>query len=643
MNPTQNEMGEKVLKRFAKRLLRCPFDEELFDSIESLSEYLLKFHSAGICRRQRLPKQEALGDIDRPSKLTFCGHCLGNMVPDAPGRNTLSEIIRHIRQEHPNPNGSAIITMKSTVDTALIDQFVDEQVSPEVCVCTEPECGEWFSSEANVAKHWVEKHSSPPMIEDVRTLLETDSDRFEKVLEECFKEVAEEERRLFRQNLGPDDGYPISHYPSVPRVRSRPSECIVYIDGEMARLREDDFEELAAAENANSDDEVQTDQPWTRQTVSLELRFCNIQDGYVPLVKELKPILPPLSDEGTVEVEVSWQDAPTVFFPCTVSKRKRAIYNPDGELKRAFDGLPSGVVLYITRVARTQYEFRLKAKLHVVRDCKVFVPVGENRWRAESRDLELEWETGGAVFRHQSTFEEMDALHEEARRTNLSVRDAVYEVMREMAQNEDVHIEKVYEVVFWRMRTCSRAAVWSQFRIGHDCYVRQSRSGFYRFDASKPLPALRVLRTATLETRQPTARIVGTDRAPNTRIRIKVRWSVILKQPCPDQEIYCHDSGTTQALFLGSIFSVFGLCHPVSQRLMILPMNRGHQLSLNKLNRELYPKQVPGTELYLLTHSSTDEKKTTILRVAQSLGFPNHSIEVTTSQVRTLADIYRDL
>ncbi len=37
MNPTQNDIGKKILKRFAKLLLRCPFHEELFDSIDGLT------------------------------------------------------------------------------------------------------------------------------------------------------------------------------------------------------------------------------------------------------------------------------------------------------------------------------------------------------------------------------------------------------------------------------------------------------------------------------------------------------------------------------------------------------------------------------------------------------------------------------
>lgn len=356
MNTTPDDMSERILKRLAKRLLRCPFDEELFDSKEGLCEHLLAHHSTDICRKQRMPKQEALGDIDRPSKLTFCGHCLGNMVPHALGRNALSEIDRHIREAHPNPNGPAVITMTFSSDPALIDRFIEDQVSPEVCVCSEPGCGELFNSEPNVAAHWADRHCYPPTIEGVRRLLETDPERFGALLEECLKAEHDEVRSRLRQQPVAD-GSLIRRYPNVPRIRSRPSEYIVYVEGERATVRQEDFDEMLATEGMDAENDAPSNEPWTPHTVHLELRFCNIEGGFVPLVGELKSILRRLPDGGTIEV--SWQNDPE-FFHCIVSKSERAIYSSDGKLKRAFEGLPSGVVLYITSVAPLRYEFRLK-------------------------------------------------------------------------------------------------------------------------------------------------------------------------------------------------------------------------------------------------------------------------------------------
>ena len=228
-----------------------------------------------------------------------------------------------------------------------------------------------------IAEHWVEEHCYLPSIEDVRRLLDADPYRFESLLEECLKAEEDEERSRMRQ-LPVADGYRIRHYPNVPRIRSRPSEYIVYVEGEKASVRQEDFDEMFAAEGIDAENDEPSNEPWTPQTVHLELRFCNIEGGFVPLVRELKRILPPFPDVGTIEV--SWQDE-SGFFRCIVSKNERAIYTSDGRLKQAFEGLPSGVVLFITRVGHSRYEFRPKAKVHTVPNCKVFVPMEENRWR----------------------------------------------------------------------------------------------------------------------------------------------------------------------------------------------------------------------------------------------------------------------
>jgi hypothetical protein len=85
----------------------------------------------------------------------------------------------------------------------------------------------------------------------------------------------------------------------------------------------------------------------------------------------------------------------------------------DGRLKKMF-GLHSGVRLYITRVGQRRYQLSALRKPHTVPKCKFFVSNGTGGWHVEFRDELVEWETGDDVFRHQITFEEMEALHAEA-------------------------------------------------------------------------------------------------------------------------------------------------------------------------------------------------------------------------------------
>ncbi len=486
-------MNEAVFENLAKHIFKCPCCAGIFESQLGLRLHLCGSHVTEICRHYRVPRQTSLDGTERPEKLYLCGQCFQYVVPETFGRNPISEIESHIRAEHPNPSGPTQIKLAVSEDTTLIDQFVDQQASQEVCACNFTNCSEVCADEASVALHWAEKHCEAVTVEEARRAFEADPERFRAVLAASLDEVAREEARQELSTQEPDDGYVVHHCPNVPRVRSRPSEHIVFIEREVVSLADSEMEELLEYEGLDFREEIQPDEIWSEskhRTVMIDLRFCNIVDGYIPIVKEIRGILPPLADGGTVEV--SWQDNPESWFVCKVSKLKRAIYNLEEKLKQLFKLLPSGVRLYITRVGPRRYRLHLNRQPHVVRNCKVFVSDGLSGWKVEFHDSDVEWEAGNEVFRHQLTFQQMEALHDEARRKRLSVRDAVYDVMRLLAQSKPVHVRTVYDAVFLWMRTCSLAAVWSQFRREHECYVREGR-GWYRFDPSKPLPAVRIV------------------------------------------------------------------------------------------------------------------------------------------------------
>jgi len=418
-------------------------------------------------------------------------------------------------------------------------------------------------------------------------------------------------------------------------VPSKQSESIVYIDG-LVRIA--DIELLLEYEGLDSEAET-ADEHFDgskNQQVHVDLRFCNILDGYIPLVKTVRSILPPLPEGGLIEV--SWHDDPDVWFPCTVSKIKRAIYNLDRKLKALLKRFDYGVRLYITRVGSRRYKLAVKHQPHTVRDCKFFVPDEREGWRVEVRNATVEWETGNEVFRHQLTFEQMEALHAEARRTNLSVRDAVYKVMEQLRHLDRVHVRNdVYEAVFLPLRTCSLASVWAQFRPEHECYVRVS-PGWYSFDPSKPFPMVRLMprpERRPFEVEQVADR---TRRGHDSKIRIVVDWSLLNAQLAnknlPEKEFISDNSAETLANFLASLIDVFG--EPMAKRLMHVSVSRGHPLSSNPavdfLNPEQerpYPhKPVPGTGLYVFTNTSNAEKRDDIRKLATELGFPAESVNV---------------
>lgn len=624
-------MSNIELKGLAERMWKCPFaDSELFDSSLAFWSHLCESHGKEISKHHRPSWQIPFGDIDeRPEKLTFCAHCFAFVVPNGPGRNPISEIDAHIQEQHPNPFGPRKVTISISTDSKLIDQFMEQQILGEVYECAQ--CSQSFSDQAFVAEHWIKDHCDKPTQEDVAHLLATDPQRLEDVLKYFLETSSTKEGQNHSDFLIQDDDYIIRHSPNVPRVRSRPTEHIVLVEREPVRFLDEELRELLEHEGLDGGSEM-ADELFDgneNQQVHIDLRFCNILDGYIPLVKTVRSIVPPLPKVGLVEV--SWQEEPSVWITCTVSKEKRAIYNLDGKLKTLFKRFDSGVRLYITRVGSRRYKLTVKHHPHTVRGCKFFVPDERDGWRVEVRDTTVEWETGNEVFRHQLTFEQMEALHAEARRTNLSVRDAVYKVMKQLCHLERVHVRDVWDAVFLPLRTCSLASVWAQFRPEHECYERVS-PGYYRFDSSKPLPIVRYVTTAH-QRKMITPALGDTVRARRTKIHVQVRWRLLGKD-CDDEVFDTTNSAQTMANFLGSLIREYG--SDMAEHLTRIPVSRGHSLSrypdVHFLNQEnglpFDCKLVPGTKLYVLTNSATQEKHDDIVKLVTELGLRRESIEV---------------
>jgi hypothetical protein len=473
--------------RLARRLLKCPFDQQLFDSALGLRLHLYGAHRTEISRPHRVACQRSSENVERPRQLYCCPHC-DFAVPDPSWSNPTSEMIEHVRSEHPGPDPCVPVWLSFAVSTdeELIDGYMEQSGSIERRACAREGCITICADDDSVALHWGEEHCDNPSAEEAPRAFEADPEKLGVLLAEIFAEIAEEETRERLARREPDDGYVIHHSPSVPRVRSKPGEYIVYINRESLRFEDREVEELLEREGWDVGEEIPSGEVWAQgrqQTVIIELRFCNIVDGYVPLVKEIRRILPPLGDGETIEV--AWLGEPDAWFPCKVSSSKRAIYNLDGRLKAIFGPYPSGVRLYVTRAGPRRYYLGVKQQPHTVANCKVFSSDGRGGWLVDIHDEIVEWETGDQVFRHQLTFQQMEALRHEALRSGLSVRDAVHEAMGRLARSQPIHVRVVHDAVFLWMRTCSLAAVWAQFRAEHTCYVRAQPGWMRRFLKSR--------------------------------------------------------------------------------------------------------------------------------------------------------------
>ncbi|MEO6753007.1 MAG: hypothetical protein ABIP85_14605 [Chthoniobacteraceae bacterium] len=629
-------MTDAVLNRVAQRLFKCPFDPELFDSKLELEMHLFECHADRICEKRRVLRQDADEDAERPVSLTICKYCEDEggyfAIPRYRDRAPDEDMHAHIRQKHRSASGSVRVPFLEPDITEAIAKFMEWRRWKDEFVCCFGQCSERYDDPIHVLEHWMNAHLEPPTSEDVKHALESDLEGFQERFPELLAAAMEEERDRTQPRLQtPDDGYRIHHMPPVPRVRSRPGEFIIYIERTLSRIREDEYEDWMAAEGLDDDEMTGGDlAEASRQPAFVELRFCNIVDGYIPLVREVRRVLAPFRD-GDV-VEMSWQDDPEAYFPCKVSgsRSKRAIYNLNGRLKGMF-GLHAGVRLYITSVGQRRYQLSARRRQSDVLNCKEFVSDGAGGWRIEFHRKTVQWETGEDVFRHQITFEEMDALHAEARRTNLSVRDAVHQVMERYALTEAWSVRRVWDAVF-AFRTCSLASVWAQFRAEHTCYVRDETNRRYKFDPNGEFPEIRVLAPRARNERVIVEQ-VGVARAPAKRLCIVVHWSKIFGDWCPDQRFAGTNGGKNQARFIGSLISQFP---HLAERLKVMPVSRTRPLSDDPMRdfviqstHEVFNHQpVPGTHLYLFTNTDNDERREDILNLVKRLGFEG-SIEVT--------------
>src|SRR6266480_3205784 len=288
-------MNEIVIDQLARRLQKCPFDGALFDPDLRLRLHLCDAHKTQISRPHRVACQTAAENAERPKQLYCCPHC-DYVVPDSFDGSPTSEVSNHIRAKHRNPNSVEQVGLSFAVSTdeELIDGYMEQEGSIERRACLQ--CGKICADDDSIALHWVEEHCEPVTADEARRALETDPERVRVQLAEIFSEMEEEEARTRLAYREPDDGYPIHSSPSVPRVRSKPAESIVFVEREPVSFSDRELEELLEREGLD-EEEVSPGEEWTegrQQIAAVELRFCNIVDGYIPLVKDVRRILPPL-------------------------------------------------------------------------------------------------------------------------------------------------------------------------------------------------------------------------------------------------------------------------------------------------------------------------------------------------------------
>lgn len=163
----RNGMNERVLERLAERLQKCPIDEQLFASGLPIRLHLAETHSVAVSRRHRIAAPTQIHY--RPETLFLCGHCMAFAAPSE--TNPISEIADHIKNEHPNTEGPISLRISVPTDSTLIDSFLENQATKEVCACNFAGCTEVFADEESVWRYGAP--SAPPAKQSLSSQLNT--------------------------------------------------------------------------------------------------------------------------------------------------------------------------------------------------------------------------------------------------------------------------------------------------------------------------------------------------------------------------------------------------------------------------------------------------------------------------------------
>ena len=126
----------------------------------------------------------------------------------------------------------------------------------------------------------------------------------------------------------------------------------------------------------------------------------------------------------------------------------------------------------------------------------------------------------------------------------------------------------------------------------------------------------------------------GIGKADSTSLRIVVRWSQILGEPCNDEEFKDGSAGAVQARFLGNLLKKFPhyTARLTREKVSRFPLSTTPETSFRNSQRgSAYGKKpVPGTQpqLFLCTQGTTTEKRRDTLGLIERLGLPRGSVEV---------------
>ncbi|MFQ6044073.1 MAG: hypothetical protein ACE5PV_24730, partial [Candidatus Poribacteria bacterium] len=296
----------------------------------------------------------------------------------------------------------------------------------------------------------------------------------------------------------------VQKHPSVPKVRSKIAERmgiddtidydeIEYDENERRMLKE-------AGEIVERQDELVDWEKWRSMRDNQRTRkfppltFQQRYEGFLPLTKEIRCIIPP--HEGKFPITLFYGAlSDEESFQAIVDFDDDTIKTLDDSLYRFFasQNIQAGNYIYIEHL-NSDTDYRIYAKrLDNPKQVKCrFARIENGKVVYEDTEQPMLYESAEHRFISEIRLEELNALWKEAEDLGLSIFDCMYDIFPELASSDPegkgrVHYYDLFNAVFFKYRQCTLGAVQTQLSA-RPCFYQEKEdkgSGYWRFDPDR--------------------------------------------------------------------------------------------------------------------------------------------------------------
>lgn len=282
--------------------------------------------------------------------------------------------------------------------------------------------------------------------------------------------------------------------PKVPVVQSK----VIKELGHQEVEKFSEYEEIALEDEGQAaletfgedgDFEVIFGEDWTPPTTPVQLptiTYQNIIEAFFPLSAMLSKAFPARADVFLVDFQIAQGD----HLPFIINREQRLIkaIDPDHSRQRMLEeSITAGTKLWLEYQHGLTYRIFPKPLTQPVnRICKIANWDDAGNLSFTIQEIPINYEHEAQIFVAEFRHSDPVALFKEAELSGLSIFDALYYSIQELAElnsNGQVHYFELFHAVFFRHRMCSPRSVITEL-YSRPCFVATG-DGYFYLDVEK--------------------------------------------------------------------------------------------------------------------------------------------------------------